>query len=176
MIKEGVLEKVEAIFGLHLVLSSDSGVVASRSDDFLAGCGFFRAVIHAKGGHAVIPQDSVIDPILVVSYTSIKNNKKKIEEEEGTAWDIQEKTTEPPPLLQIAAAGSSLLLLRFVEPKGQPPPFCDRLATIENRHNFLLHSSSSSVRTHQLRRPSDSSCRTPSNTNTTIFATCLGFW
>lgn len=55
MIKEGALEKVEAIFGLHLVLSSDSSVVASRSGDFLAGCGFFRAVIHAKGGYAAIP-------------------------------------------------------------------------------------------------------------------------
>ncbi|CAH1423854.1 unnamed protein product [Lactuca virosa] len=105
---------------------------------------------------------------------SIKNNKKKIEEEEGTTWDFQEKTTEPPPLLRIVAAGSSLLLLRFVEPKGQPPPFCDRLATTENRHNLLLHSSSS-VRTHQLRRQSDSSCRTPSNTNTIRFATFFGF-
>ncbi|PWA49514.1 peptidase M20 [Artemisia annua] len=30
MIKEGVRENVEAIFGLHLVLSYDAGVVASR--------------------------------------------------------------------------------------------------------------------------------------------------
>ncbi|XP_023762648.1 IAA-amino acid hydrolase ILR1-like 4 [Lactuca sativa] len=66
MIKEGVLDKVEAIFGLHLVLSSDTGVVASRSGDFLAGCGFFRAVIHGKRGS----QDSV-DPILAVSASII---------------------------------------------------------------------------------------------------------
>ncbi|CAI9292580.1 unnamed protein product [Lactuca saligna] len=157
-----------------------------------------KAVIHVKGGHATIPQDSVIDPILDVSATvvsvtmldggiglnviadsvsiagpniqfkkfrksisffsaSIKNNEKKIEEEEGTTWDIQEKTTEPSPLLRIVVVGSSLLLLRFAEPKRRPPPFCDRLATTENRHNFLLHSFSS-VRTHQLWRPSDSSC------------------
>ncbi|XP_071688643.1 IAA-amino acid hydrolase ILR1-like 4 [Rutidosis leptorrhynchoides] len=70
MIKEGVLENVEAIFGLHLVLSSDSGVVASRPGEFLAGCGCFKAVIHGKGGHAAIPQDSV-DPILAVSASII---------------------------------------------------------------------------------------------------------
>ncbi|KAL4574127.1 hypothetical protein LXL04_020952 [Taraxacum kok-saghyz] len=70
MIKEGVLDNVEAIFGLHLVLSSDSGVVASRSGEFLAGCGWFRAVIYGKGGHAAIPQDSV-DPVLAASASII---------------------------------------------------------------------------------------------------------
>ncbi|KAI3779285.1 hypothetical protein L2E82_08936 [Cichorium intybus] len=70
MIKEGVLDNVEAIFGLHLVLSSDSGVVASRSGEFLAGCGGFMAVIHGKGGHAAIPQDCV-DPILAASASII---------------------------------------------------------------------------------------------------------
>ncbi|KVI05636.1 Amidohydrolase [Cynara cardunculus var. scolymus] len=70
MIKEGVLENVEAIFGLHLVLSSDSGVVASRPGEFLAGCGCFKAVIQGKGGHAAIPQES-IDPILAVSASII---------------------------------------------------------------------------------------------------------
>lgn len=70
MIKEGVLDNVEAIFGLHLVLSSDSGVVASRSGEFLAGCGGFMAVIHGKRGHAAIPQDCV-DPILAASASII---------------------------------------------------------------------------------------------------------
>ncbi|KAF5778115.1 putative peptidase M20, bacterial exopeptidase dimerization domain-containing protein [Helianthus annuus] len=70
MIKEGVLENVEAIFGLHLVLSSDSGVVATKPGEFLAGCGCFKAVIHGKGGDAAIPQDSV-NPILAVSASII---------------------------------------------------------------------------------------------------------
>ncbi|MFS7958707.1 putative peptidase M20, bacterial exopeptidase dimerization domain-containing protein [Helianthus anomalus] len=71
MIKEGVLENVEAIFGLHLVLSSDSGVVTTtRPGEFLAGCGTFKAKIHGKGGHAALPQDS-IDPILAVSASII---------------------------------------------------------------------------------------------------------
>ncbi|KAI3730944.1 hypothetical protein L1987_62125 [Smallanthus sonchifolius] len=70
MIKEGVVENVEAIFGLHLVLSSDSGVVATRPGEFLAGCGCFKTVIHGKGGHAELPHDS-IDPILAVSASII---------------------------------------------------------------------------------------------------------
>ncbi|KAI3816821.1 hypothetical protein L1987_16526 [Smallanthus sonchifolius] len=70
MIKEGVLENIEAIFGLHLVLSSDYGVVATKPGEFLAGCGCFKAVIHRKGGDAAIPQDNA-DPILAVSSSII---------------------------------------------------------------------------------------------------------
>ncbi|XP_076900540.1 IAA-amino acid hydrolase ILR1-like 4 [Bidens hawaiensis] len=66
MIKEGVVENVEAIFGLHLVLSTNAGVVATKPGQFLAGCGCFKAVIRGKGGHAAQPQDS-IDPILAAS-------------------------------------------------------------------------------------------------------------
>lgn len=75
MIEEGVLENVEAIFGLHLVHRYPFGAVASRPGEFLAGCGSFKAKISGKGGHAAIPQNS-IDPILaaatsVVSLQSI---------------------------------------------------------------------------------------------------------
>ncbi|KAC9787239.1 hypothetical protein E3N88_45260 [Mikania micrantha] len=45
---------------LQVILSSDSGVVATREGEFLAGCGCFKAVIH---GCMIPPQD----PILAVS-------------------------------------------------------------------------------------------------------------
>lgn len=70
MIEEGVLENVEAIFGMHLVHKYESGVVASRPGEFLAGCGSFKATIRGKGGHAANPQDSV-DPILAASTSVI---------------------------------------------------------------------------------------------------------
>lgn len=70
MIEEGVLENVEAIFGLHIVHRYPIGVVASRPGEFLAGCGSFKAKINGKGGHAAIPQHS-IDPILAVSTSVI---------------------------------------------------------------------------------------------------------
>ncbi|XP_049404393.1 IAA-amino acid hydrolase ILR1-like 4 [Solanum stenotomum] len=70
MIDEGVLENVEAIFGMHLVHKYSSGVVASRPGEFLAGCGSFKATIRGKGGHAAIPQDTV-DPILAASTAVI---------------------------------------------------------------------------------------------------------
>lgn len=70
MINEGVLDGVEAIFGLHLVHKYPVGVVASRPGEFLAGCGSFKAKIKGKGGHAAIPQHS-IDPILAASAAII---------------------------------------------------------------------------------------------------------
>ncbi|KAJ8569850.1 hypothetical protein K7X08_006427 [Anisodus acutangulus] len=70
MIEEGVLENVEAIFGMHLVHKYPSGVIASRPGEILAGCGSFKATIRGKGGDAAIPQDSV-DPILAASTSVI---------------------------------------------------------------------------------------------------------
>lgn len=66
IIEAGVLDNVNAIFGLHIVHNIPHGEVAARSGPMLAGSGFFEAVISGKGGHAAIPQHS-IDPILAAS-------------------------------------------------------------------------------------------------------------
>ncbi|XP_009786385.1 IAA-amino acid hydrolase ILR1-like 4 [Nicotiana tabacum] len=66
MIDAGALENIEAIFGLHVNPQFPLGKVSSRPGPFLAGSGFFEAVISGKGGHAAIPQHS-IDPILAAS-------------------------------------------------------------------------------------------------------------
>ncbi|KAL8518934.1 hypothetical protein ACS0TY_010045 [Phlomoides rotata] len=70
MIKEGVVDKISAILGLHTVHMYPSGTVGSRPGKFLAGCGSFKAVIKGKGGHASAPHDS-IDPILAASTSII---------------------------------------------------------------------------------------------------------
>ncbi|KAL6996387.1 IAA-amino acid hydrolase ILR1-like 4, variant 2 [Sarracenia purpurea var. burkii] len=66
MVDAGVLENVEAIFGLHVSPGLPIGEVTSKPGPLLAGSGFFEAVISGKGGHAAIPQHS-IDPILAAS-------------------------------------------------------------------------------------------------------------
>ncbi|KGN59844.1 IAA-amino acid hydrolase ILR1-like 4 [Cucumis sativus] len=66
IIEAGVLDNVNAIFGLHIVHNIPIGKVAGRSGPLLAGSAFFEAVISGKGGHAAIPQHS-IDPILAAS-------------------------------------------------------------------------------------------------------------
>ncbi|KAK2986248.1 hypothetical protein RJ640_027343 [Escallonia rubra] len=66
MLDAGVLENVEAIFGLHVSAKYPIGAVASRSGPILAGSGFFEALISGKGGHAAIPQRTV-DPIVAAS-------------------------------------------------------------------------------------------------------------
>lgn len=66
MLETGILENIDAIFGLHVSPRVPIGSVASRSGPVLAACGFFDAVISGKGGHAALPQHS-IDPILAAS-------------------------------------------------------------------------------------------------------------
>lgn len=66
MLEEGILENVDAIFGLHVSASHPIGSVAARAGPLLAGSGFFEAVISGKGGHAATPHHT-IDPILAAS-------------------------------------------------------------------------------------------------------------
>ncbi|THG01022.1 hypothetical protein TEA_009822 [Camellia sinensis var. sinensis] len=66
MLEVGILENVDAIFGLHVSSRFPIGTVAGRSGPVLAGSGFFKVVISGKGGHAAISQHP-IDPILAAS-------------------------------------------------------------------------------------------------------------
>ncbi|KAL6638220.1 hypothetical protein ACP70R_025792 [Stipagrostis hirtigluma subsp. patula] len=66
VLKEGVLDDVQAIFGLHVDTALPVGVVGSRPGPFLAGSGRFTATITGKGGHAAGPQLTV-DPIVAAS-------------------------------------------------------------------------------------------------------------
>lgn len=70
MMGDGALENVEAIFAAHVSHQHRTGVIASRSGPLLAGCGFFRAVITGKEGHAGSPHSSV-DPVLAASAAVI---------------------------------------------------------------------------------------------------------
>lgn len=70
MIREGVLDNVEAIFGIHAVLEYNTGIVAARPGELLAGCGSFKATIRGRGGNAANPHQSV-DPILAASTAII---------------------------------------------------------------------------------------------------------
>ncbi|KAH9287974.1 hypothetical protein KI387_032091 [Taxus chinensis] len=70
MIEEGALENVEAIFAMHVSSYYPTHVIGSKPGPLLAGCGFFKAVITGKGGHAAIPQHS-IDPVLAGSASVV---------------------------------------------------------------------------------------------------------
>uniref|UniRef100_A0A7N0UU21 Peptidase M20 dimerisation domain-containing protein n=1 Tax=Kalanchoe fedtschenkoi TaxID=63787 RepID=A0A7N0UU21_KALFE len=66
MVEAGILENVEAIFGIHVSFQAPIGTVTTRPGPLLAGNGFFEAVISGKGGHAAIPHHT-IDPIVAAS-------------------------------------------------------------------------------------------------------------
>ncbi|KAG9446245.1 hypothetical protein H6P81_012373 [Aristolochia fimbriata] len=67
MLKEGALEKVKAIFGIHVDPNTPTGMIASRPGPFLAASGRFLATIQGTGGHAASPHKAV-DPILAASF------------------------------------------------------------------------------------------------------------
>ncbi|EHA8586853.1 IAA-amino acid hydrolase ILR1-like 6 [Cocos nucifera] len=70
MIEDGALKDVEAIFAVHVSHEHPTSVIGSRAGPLLAGCGFFKAVIRGREGHAGNPHHSV-DPILAASAAVI---------------------------------------------------------------------------------------------------------
>ncbi|RCV10264.1 hypothetical protein SETIT_2G098500v2 [Setaria italica] len=66
VLKEGVLENVSAIFGLHVIPDLPVGVVASRPGPFLSAAARFTATLTGKGGHAGGPHDT-IDPVIAAA-------------------------------------------------------------------------------------------------------------
>lgn len=66
MLQHGALNNIDAIFGLHVMPSIPTGVIASRSGPMLAGAGLFIATVKGTGGHAAGPHQTR-DPILAAS-------------------------------------------------------------------------------------------------------------
>ena len=67
MLKEGALEDVKGMLGLHVIPTVPTGGIASRAGPLLAGVGLFSATIRGKGGHAANPHMTK-DPVLAASF------------------------------------------------------------------------------------------------------------
>lgn len=67
MIKEGALEGVDAVFGLHLWQPLPTGCVGIVKGTMMAQPDAFSIAVKGKGGHGSMPHTTV-DPILVASH------------------------------------------------------------------------------------------------------------
>uniref|UniRef100_A0A7C9CNG1 Uncharacterized protein n=1 Tax=Opuntia streptacantha TaxID=393608 RepID=A0A7C9CNG1_OPUST len=70
MLKEGMLDDVDAIVSLHVLPSLPTGAIASQAGPVLAGVGLFTATIKGVGAHGAQPHLSR-DPILAASSTIV---------------------------------------------------------------------------------------------------------
>lgn len=55
MIKAGVLDGVDAIFGIHVMSTMETGHIYYRSGNTQTGRSYFKLVVHGKGGHGSSP-------------------------------------------------------------------------------------------------------------------------
>src|SRR6266516_5225122 len=67
MIKEGAMQEVDGIIGLHLISDYPLGRVGVRSGPIFASADRFILTVQGKGGHAAMPEASV-DPIVIAAY------------------------------------------------------------------------------------------------------------
>ncbi len=66
MIREGVLDGMDAIVGLHIWSPLETGLVAVRPGPLMSACDSWTVRIYGKGGHGAMPQDA-IDPTLAAT-------------------------------------------------------------------------------------------------------------
>ncbi len=67
MVKEGVMQGVDSVIGLHLVSRYPMGRVGVRAGTVFASADKFLLRVKGKGGHAAMPNDTV-DPIVIAAY------------------------------------------------------------------------------------------------------------
>jgi amidohydrolase len=63
IIDSGELENVDCVLGIHFMPSLACGKIACQPGPVMAGCDFFKIIVHGKGGHISTPQLAA-DPIL----------------------------------------------------------------------------------------------------------------
>src|SRR2546423_3108738 len=67
MVKEGAMEGVDGVIGLHLISDYPIGRVGVRAGAVFASANRFVLTVRGKGGHAARPEMSV-DPIVISAY------------------------------------------------------------------------------------------------------------
>jgi amidohydrolase len=67
LVEEGILESVDAIYGIHLMSTMPLGKIGFATGYAMASCNDFDITIEGKGGHGGHPNDAV-DPIYIASH------------------------------------------------------------------------------------------------------------
>lgn len=67
MVESGVLDGADAVLGLHVWMALDKETIGVVPGPMMAGSTDFRLVVHGRGGHGAIPQETV-DSIVVASH------------------------------------------------------------------------------------------------------------
>lgn len=66
LVQQGVLENVDAIFGIHLWQPLAKGLIGACHGPMMGACDEFKITIAGKGGHGAMPHETV-DPIFIAS-------------------------------------------------------------------------------------------------------------
>lgn len=67
MVKEGAMNGVDGVIGLHLISGYELGRVGVRAGAVFASADKVVLTVHGKGGHAAMPETTV-DPIVIAAY------------------------------------------------------------------------------------------------------------
>lgn len=66
MVEEGVMQGIDAVFGIHVSPNKETGTVGTRAGALLAAADKFRIKIIGSGGHGASPHET-IDPVVLAA-------------------------------------------------------------------------------------------------------------
>lgn len=79
MIKDGVMEGVDGIFGIHIWNDVETGKISCEAGPRMASAGMFKVYITGKGGHGAMPHQtvdaSVVASAIVMNLQTIVNRE-----------------------------------------------------------------------------------------------------
>ena len=101
MIKDGVMEGVDGIFGIHIWNDCEVGKISVEAGPRMASAGMFKIYITGKGGHGAMPHQtvdaSVVASAIVMNLQSIVNREINPSDpavvtvgmiKSGTRWNV----------------------------------------------------------------------------------------
>ena len=127
MVKEGAMQGVDGIIGLHLMSDYAFGRVGVRAGTVFASADKLLLTVNGKGGHAAMPNRSV-DPIVIAAYiitalqTLISRETSPFSPavitigtiQAGTAFNIIPETVEMQGTMRAFTARTSRTMLRRI--------------------------------------------------------------
>ncbi len=100
MIKDGSLDEMQALIGIHVHPGMPTGILGFREGTFLAACDSFKITVIGKGGHGAHPEDTV-DAVVLASnlvqtlQTLISRRKSALSPAVLTIGGIRSNTFRP---------------------------------------------------------------------------------
>ena len=147
MVEEGVLQGLDAVFGLHVDTALDTGTIATRPGPMMASADTFTIILHGAAAHAARPHQGVdtialAAQVIQAAHQVVSRRLNPVEEGVITIGTIQGGTKENILADNVTMTGT----IRSFTPENrkmlqaQLKNACSIVESLGGQFEFILHS------------------------------------